>query len=155
MSLLFKPLLLLILFLISFTATTTTSSLTVRRRGPTLDHAQSSPSSLTYLWPLPADFTSGDDALSVDPALTLAVAGNGGASVIIAAAFERYREIVFKHTGSGFGFAIVRKLRERLVSVSSYDVVTLNITVHSDNEEVRELLNRAFSFFSLVFGFDF
>ncbi|XP_057436360.1 beta-hexosaminidase 1 [Lotus japonicus] len=89
--------------------------------------------SLTYLWPLPSEFTSGDESLSVDPALTLSVAGNGGGSTIVRAAFDRYRGIIFKHTGSGFGF--VRKLRERLVS--PYDVSRLNITVHSDNEELQ------------------
>ncbi|KAK7340842.1 hypothetical protein VNO77_21556 [Canavalia gladiata] len=91
--------------------------------------------SLTYLWPLPADFTSGDETLSVDPALTLSVAGNGGGSSILRDAFDRYRGITFKH--SSVGFSLIRKLRERLVSVSAYDIATLKITVHSDNEELQ------------------
>ncbi|XP_020231932.1 beta-hexosaminidase 1 [Cajanus cajan] len=97
------------------------------------------PQSLTYLWPLPAQFASGDDVLSVDPALTLSVAGNGGASPILRAAFDRYRRIVFDHAGYGYGYGFIRKLRERLplVSVTQYDVVTLNVTVHSDNDELQ------------------
>ncbi|KAL2329631.1 hypothetical protein Fmac_017212 [Flemingia macrophylla] len=92
---------------------------------------------LTYLWPLPAQFTSGDGALSVDPALTLSVAGNGGSSAILRAAFDRYRRIVFSH--AGYGFAFIRKLREQLplLSVAQYDVVSLNVTVHSDDEELQ------------------
>ncbi|KAJ1443122.1 Glycoside hydrolase family 20, catalytic domain [Sesbania bispinosa] len=93
-------------------------------------------SSLTFLWPLPEQFTSGDETLSVDPALTLSVSGNGGGSPILRAAFDRYRGIIFKHSGSGFGF--VRKLRERMI-VSPYDISTLKITVHSENEEVVPL----------------
>ncbi|KAG7030740.1 Beta-hexosaminidase 1, partial [Cucurbita argyrosperma subsp. argyrosperma] len=51
--------------------------------------------SLPYLWPLPSDFTSGNATLSVDPQLSLAVAGNGGNSAIVKAAFDRYRGILF------------------------------------------------------------
>ena len=91
--------------------------------------------SLTYLWPLPTEFTSGDEVLSVDPSLTLSVAGNGGGSAIVRDAFERYRGIIFKHSGGGFvGFGLLRKLRESIIS--DYDVSQLKITVHSDNEEV-------------------
>jgi len=40
-----------------------------------------------YLWPLPAEFSFGNETLSVDPAVTLIVAGNGGGSPIVRAAF--------------------------------------------------------------------
>ncbi|GMY08640.1 beta-hexosaminidase 1 [Fagus crenata] len=56
--------------------------------------------SLTYLWPLPTEFTSGNDTLSVDPDLSLSFAGIGGNSVILRAAVDRYRAIIFKHSGA-------------------------------------------------------
>jgi len=122
---------LLTLFLISFVVTVTSVSV---RRGAPLDETP------TYLWPLPAEYTAGNQALGVDPALKLIVAGNGGGSAVIRAGFERYRGIVFQHTGLELGFSFMRKLRERLVSaVSAYDVDTLKITVHSDNEEVHTM----------------
>ncbi|CAI8592166.1 unnamed protein product [Vicia faba] len=90
--------------------------------------------SLTYLWPLPSNFTSGNYSLSVDPSLTHSVIGNGGVaySPLLDSAFERYRSIIFKHAGFGFG----RKLRASF-SVVPYDITTLNIVLHSDNEELQ------------------
>lgn len=85
---------------------------------------------LTYIWPLPVKFTFGHDTLSVDPALSLVVDGNGGNSAIVRAAFDRYKGIIFKRSDK---FSFLRKLRERL---SVYDVGTLRITVHSESEEV-------------------
>ncbi|XP_027350015.1 beta-hexosaminidase 1-like [Abrus precatorius] len=117
----------IVFFFISF-ALSASEALKVK---PILEHSES----LTYLWPLPAEFTSGDEALSVDPSLTLSIAGNIGDSSILRAAFDRYRGIIFKHSGVGFGF--IRKLREKLVSVSDLDVTTLKITVHSVNEELQ------------------
>ena len=82
-------------------------------------------SSLPFIWPLPAEFTFGNETLSVDPALSLS--GNGASSAIVRAAFDRYRGIVFKHRdGSGF----LRTLR------TVYDVTKLKINVHSHSEEV-------------------
>ncbi|XP_028791124.1 beta-hexosaminidase 1 [Neltuma alba] len=86
---------------------------------------------LTYIWPLPAQFSFGDDTLSVDPGLSLAVDGNGGGSDIVRAAFDRYRGIIFKRIDR---FSFLRKLRER---ISVYDVSTLRITVHSASEELQ------------------
>ncbi|KAG2403854.1 Beta-hexosaminidase 1 [Vigna angularis] len=127
---------LLILFFISFAVSV--SSVSVRRGTPLDITSEQSDETPTYLWPLPAEYTSGNEALDVDPALKLTVAGNGGGSVVLRAGFDRYRGIVFKHTGLGLGFSFIRKLRERLVSsVSAYDVDTLNITVHSENEELQ------------------
>lgn len=82
-------------------------------------------SSITYLWPLPSKFTSGNETLTVDPDLTISVSGNGGNSVIISEAFERYRNIIFKHTSG------VEK--KKLGS----DITKLSIILHSNNEEVR------------------
>lgn len=86
--------------------------------------------SLTYLWPLPAEFTSGNDSLSVDPGLSLDVAGQGGNSGILREAFDRYRRIVFKHSG---GVSVFDRLRGRR---SVYDISKLKVIVNSDSEEV-------------------
>ncbi|CAL0314657.1 unnamed protein product [Lupinus luteus] len=98
--------------------------------------SSSSSSSLTYLWPLPSHFTSGDQTLSVNPSLSLSLFSDNGVSLILTNAFDRYKGIIFKH-GGGVGFGLVRKLRERLVKVSSYDINQLKIIVHSDNEELQ------------------
>ncbi|KAF1888805.1 hypothetical protein Lal_00036847 [Lupinus albus] len=95
--------------------------------------------SLTYIWPLPSHFKFGDEIISVNPSLTLSIDSgkSDGDSEILTNAFFRYREIIFKHCGSsGFGF-VRRSLREKLVSVSSYDIELLKIIVHSDNEELQ------------------
>ncbi|KAB1217975.1 Beta-hexosaminidase 1 [Morella rubra] len=84
---------------------------------------------LTYLWPLPSEFTHGNDTLSVDPGLLLAVGGIGGNSEILRAAFDRYRGIVFKHSD---GLSIFSRLRGRR---PAYDINKLKVIVHSDNEE--------------------
>lgn len=86
--------------------------------------------SLTYVWPLPAEFTSGNDTLSVDPGLSLAVGGNGENSSILRAAFDRYRRIVFKHSE---GVSVFDRLRGRR---SVYDISKLKVIVNSDSEEV-------------------
>ncbi|KAI4351110.1 hypothetical protein L6164_005495 [Bauhinia variegata] len=96
--------------------------------------------SLTYVWPLPEEFTSGEETLSVDPGLTLTVDGNGGDSVIVRAAFERCRGIVFKNSGK-FS-SLLRKLRER---ISVYDINKLKIIVHSDNEELQLGVDESYS----------
>ena len=113
-------------------------------------------SALTYLWPLPSEFTSGNRTLSIDPDLSLAVAGIGGNSAIVRAAFDRYRAIIFKHTS---GISIFSRFTGRS---SVYDINKLKIIVNSDNEEVKNLvqfekllnvLNSLFEFES-VFLFD-
>uniref|UniRef100_A0A5B6Z2A4 Beta-hexosaminidase n=1 Tax=Davidia involucrata TaxID=16924 RepID=A0A5B6Z2A4_DAVIN len=85
--------------------------------------------SLVYLWPLPSEFTFGDDTLLVDPDLSLAVGGNGGNSAIVRDAFERYRAIIFKHSS--------RFSRLKLWGKSVYDISKLRIIVHSDNEALQ------------------
>ena len=82
--------------------------------------------SLVYLWPLPSEFTFGEDVLAVDPDLSLAVGGDGGNSDIVREAFLRYRGIIFKHSTR------FSKFRGR----SMYDISKIRIIVHSDSEVV-------------------
>ena len=89
--------------------------------------------SLTYLWPLPEQFTFGEETLSVDPGLSLVVDGNASGSAIVRAAFDRYKGIIFKQS---HGLSFLRKLREKIYA---YDISQLKITVHSASEEVRYL----------------
>lgn len=98
--------------------------------------------SLAYIWPLPAEFSSGNNTLSVDPALTLSVAGNGGGSPIVRAAFERYVRIIFKHTDWLSAFKNLKGRRG-----SAYDITKLKIVVHSGSEEVSWVLVEKKSYF--------
>uniref|UniRef100_A0A1J3GJX6 Beta-hexosaminidase n=1 Tax=Noccaea caerulescens TaxID=107243 RepID=A0A1J3GJX6_NOCCA len=90
--------------------------------------------SLPYLWPLPAEFTTGEETLSVDPAVSLIVAGDGGGSAIVRAAFERYMGMIFKHA---YGRASSLLARIRFLRVVEYDITSLKIIVHSDSEELQ------------------
>ncbi|KAK4579020.1 hypothetical protein RGQ29_028903 [Quercus rubra] len=98
-------------------------------------------SALTYLWPLPSEFTSGNRTLSVDPDLSLAVAGIGGNSAIVRAAFDRYRAIIFKHTS---GISIFSRFTGRS---SVYDINKLKIIVNSDNEELQLGVDESYTLF--------
>lgn len=90
--------------------------------------------SLAYIWPLPAQFTSGNDTLSVDPALYLSVSGKGSGSKIVKEAFERYKAVIFKHGVKGdTPQSVFDNFRKRS---SDFDIGTLKIVVHSDNQEV-------------------
>ncbi|XP_044508932.1 beta-hexosaminidase 1 [Mangifera indica] len=93
--------------------------------------------SLPFLWPLPAQFTSGNDTLSVDPALSLSLSGDGGRSTIVREAFDRYRKIIFKHSVSGF--YLFRGIR------SGFDIGKLNIVVHSESEELQLGVDESYS----------
>lgn len=81
--------------------------------------------STTYIWPLPSQYTSGNQTLIVDPNLKLVTSGNGGGSRIVSEAFDRYKRIVFEHAS----------LKSPSAGVD-YDLKILSILVHSDNEEV-------------------
>lgn len=81
--------------------------------------------STTYIWPLPSQYTSGNQTLIVDPNLKLFTSGNGGGSRIVSEAFDRYKRIVFEHAS----------LKSSSAGVD-YDLKKLSILVHSDNEEV-------------------
>ncbi|XP_031254283.1 beta-hexosaminidase 1 [Pistacia vera] len=93
--------------------------------------------SLPFLWPLPAQFTSGNDTVSVDPALSLSVSGNGGHSTIVREAFDRYRKIIFKHSFNGF--SVFRGIR------SGFDIGKLNVVVHSESEELQLGVDESYS----------
>lgn len=86
--------------------------------------------SLTYIWPLPLNYTSGNQTLTVYPNLSLVTTGNGGKSDIVAQAFERYKSIVFKHSSSKLPAAGI-----------DYDLTRISIVVHSDDEEVVKELD--------------
>ncbi|XP_059317651.1 beta-hexosaminidase 1 isoform X2 [Lycium ferocissimum] len=91
--------------------------------------------SLTYIWPLPSKFTSGNDTLTVDPNLTLEFTGyTGSGSVVIEEAFERYKKIIFKH-GSN-----------KLSKTGDYfDVSKVTVIVHSDNHELQLGVDESYS----------
>ncbi|KAF4350676.1 hypothetical protein G4B88_015400 [Cannabis sativa] len=99
--------------------------------------------SLTYLWPLPTEFTSGNETLSVDPRLSLAGAGNGGNSTIVRAAFDRYKRIIFKHTNRFSSFSLLRGIKP------VYDITTLRIVVNSEIEELQLGVDESYTFSSL------
>ncbi|CAI9774030.1 unnamed protein product [Fraxinus pennsylvanica] len=89
--------------------------------------------STPYIWPLPSEFSFGNQTLAVDPNLSLVVSGNGGGSAIVNEAFERYKLIIFKHHSelSNFG--------------RSYDIEKLNLIVHSANEELQLGVDESYS----------
>ncbi|XP_059666199.1 beta-hexosaminidase 1 [Cornus florida] len=96
-----------------------------------LDSSSKIDESLVYLWPLPSQFTFGNETLVVDPDLSFSfeVGGNGGVSAIVKDAFERYRGIIFKHSS--------RFLRFRSIRKSAYDISKLRIIVRSDDEALQ------------------
>lgn len=87
--------------------------------------------SLTYIWPLPEYFTSGDETLTVDPDLSLSFSGG---SPIISDAFFRYKRLIFTHA-----FKIPAGFRSLRFSGPSFDIGVLQIVVHSSSEEVSIL----------------
>nr|GEU52775.1 beta-hexosaminidase 1 [Tanacetum cinerariifolium] len=108
------------------TLLTTTNSRTIKT---TLSSSSPShltdDSSVTYLWPLPSEFTSGNETLTVDPNLSISLSGNNG---IVTEAFERYRKIIFKHTAS-----------PKSVGTRQYDISKLNIVVNSEDDDELQL----------------
>ncbi|OVA18265.1 Glycoside hydrolase family 20 [Macleaya cordata] len=95
--------------------------------------------SLVYLWPLPSKFTYGNTTISVDPDLSLEVGGDGGGSSIVSEAFQRYREIIFKHHSR------LSNLNSRKNDV--YDVSKLRIVVNSDNETLNLNVDESYSLY--------
>ncbi|XP_020086597.1 beta-hexosaminidase 1 [Ananas comosus] len=79
-----------------------------------------------FLWPLPRYLTNGNQTLSVDPNLALAVDGPGGSSSIVSDAFERYRDLIFNPWA-----------RSGSRDSAAYDVSKLTISVASDNETLQ------------------
>ncbi|KAG6420331.1 hypothetical protein SASPL_116855 [Salvia splendens] len=82
----------------------------------------------TYIWPLPSQYTSGNQTLSVNPNLALFTSGNGGGSRIVSQAFERYKRIIFEHASLKLPTAGV-----------DYDLSKLTILVRSDDEEANSI----------------
>ncbi|XP_022742491.1 beta-hexosaminidase 1-like isoform X3 [Durio zibethinus] len=97
--------------------------------------------SLTYIWPLPSEFTSGNETLAVDPTLSLSVSGKGGDLKILREGFERYKKIIFKHVS---GVSIFEKLRG---ITSVYDISELRIIVNSDSEELQLGVDESYTLF--------
>ncbi|KAK4776555.1 hypothetical protein SAY86_005243 [Trapa natans] len=93
----------------------------------------------TYLLPLPWQFTSGEGTLSVDPALSLSVSGKGGSSGIVKEGFDRYKAIIFKNSDVFSIFSAFRKKR------AVYDVVKLNVIVHSASEDLQLGIDESYS----------
>ena len=116
-----------LLFFISYSVLLVTSRTLPSISIPNDPHSNSN--SQVFIWPLPSNFTFGNQTLSINPDLSLAVSGNGGNSGFLADAFDRYRRIIFKHES---------KLR-RNVNVA-YDIEKISVVVHSDDQEVG-LLN--------------
>ncbi|KAL0317217.1 UNVERIFIED_CONTAM: Beta-hexosaminidase 1 [Sesamum angustifolium] len=92
-----------------------------------------------YIWPLPWQYTSGNETLTVDPNLSLVTSGNGGGSLIVSEAFDRYKRMIFEHASSVSHRAGV-----------DYDLTKLSVVVHSGNEEVFQDVRRS-CFFCLLF----
>ncbi|KAM1028634.1 hypothetical protein EV1_040862 [Malus domestica] len=97
--------------------------------------------SLTLLWPLPAEFTFGNKTLSVDPALSLVVGGNGGGSGILKLGFDRYREIIFKNNHGVLALNTLRGSRQ------SYDISKLRIVVESADEDLQLGVDESYTLF--------
>ncbi|KAK9126900.1 hypothetical protein Scep_015746 [Stephania cephalantha] len=91
--------------------------------------------SLVYLWPLPSEFTFGNTTLSIDPDLSLDVAGSGGDSDIVREAFERTKRTVFKHRSV------------RVSRFGSYGISKLKIVVYSDNETLDLGVDESYSLY--------
>ncbi|KAG4202672.1 hypothetical protein ERO13_A05G351400v2 [Gossypium hirsutum] len=97
--------------------------------------------SLTYLWPLPSEFTSGNQTLTVDPTLSFSALGKGGNSKILIEGFERYKKIIFKHVSGISLFDKSRGIR------SVYDISELRVIVNSDSEELQLGVDESYTLF--------
>uniref|UniRef100_A0A7N0ZZW4 beta-N-acetylhexosaminidase n=1 Tax=Kalanchoe fedtschenkoi TaxID=63787 RepID=A0A7N0ZZW4_KALFE len=91
---------------------------------------------LVYLWPLPTDFTHGNETLVVDPSLTL----EAGGSEILRAAFDRYKRIMFKHRSP-------RVSRIELRGGVLYDVSKLKVVVQDSSEELQLGVDESYSLY--------
>ncbi|XP_073293188.1 beta-hexosaminidase 1 [Primulina huaijiensis] len=89
--------------------------------------------SLPYIWPLPWNYTFGNQTLNVDPNLSLVTSGNGGGSPIVSQAFNRYKGIIFEHS-----------YRFPKIGVD-YDLTTVNVIVHSEDEELQLGVDESYS----------
>ncbi|GMI87075.1 beta-hexosaminidase 1 [Hibiscus trionum] len=97
--------------------------------------------SLTYIWPLPYELTSGNETLTVNPALSLSVIGHGGNFRILREGFRRYKRIIFKFS-SGIS---VSKNSRRIRSL--YDISELRIIVKSGSDELKLGVDESYTLF--------
>ncbi|CAN0837024.1 Beta-hexosaminidase 1 [Linum grandiflorum] len=107
-------------------------------------------STLTYLWPLPAEFNSGAQTISVDPDLSLVAAGNGRKSSILKDSFDRYKEIIFNHGSSAnrrSSLALERFGGRKGKRSDGYDVAGLKIVVHSASEVLELGVDESYTLF--------
>ncbi|KAF8396729.1 hypothetical protein HHK36_018359 [Tetracentron sinense] len=95
--------------------------------------------SLVYLWPLPSSFNYGNDTISVDPDLSLEVGGSGGSSAIVSEAFQRCKEVMFKHS---YRFSSLDSTRKGV-----YDINKIRIVVGSDNETLQLGVDESYSLY--------
>ncbi|XP_074276214.1 beta-hexosaminidase 1 [Silene latifolia] len=91
--------------------------------------------SLTYIWPLPAHFTAGNDTLTVDPDLSLSFSGN---SDILSDGFLRYKHLIFKQVARFSS-------RFRFLQSSVFDVSVLQIVLRSPDEELQLGVDESYS----------
>lgn len=87
--------------------------------------------SLTYIWPLPHELSSGNETLTVNPTLSLSLIGKGGNFKILREGFRRYKRIIFKQSSGVSIFKNLRRIR------SIYDISQMRIIVNSDSDEVK------------------
>ncbi|KNA20214.1 hypothetical protein SOVF_054390 isoform B [Spinacia oleracea] len=108
-----------VIFFLLITTTTTLLSLS--------SSSSVNKDSLTYIWPLPANSTSGDETLTVDPDLSLSFSGY---SPIISSSFLRYKRLIFTHA---------KKVPAGFLSFRGpvFDISVLQINVHFPNEELQ------------------
>lgn len=100
-----------------------------------VDAAAADPAELVYLWPLPNEWSHGNSSMSVDPNLSLIVGGSGGNSSILKQAFNRYRNIIFKHN------------HHPTSPTTYYDISHLKITVDSNNETLNLGVDESYSLY--------
>ncbi|KAI4382849.1 hypothetical protein MLD38_008758 [Melastoma candidum] len=97
--------------------------------------------SLTYVWPLPAEFSYGNGTLSVNPGLSLVAEGGGGGSGTIKDAFDRYYKIVFQHNDA---FSILNAFGRRS-KTAGFDINKLRVIVHSKDEGLQLGVDESYS----------
>ncbi|KAE8683282.1 Beta-hexosaminidase 1 [Hibiscus syriacus] len=97
--------------------------------------------SLTYIWPLPYELTSGNETLTVNPALSLSIIGRGGNFKILREGFRRYKKIIFSFT---YGVPVSKNSR-RIRSI--FDISELRIIVNSDSDELKLGVDESYTLF--------
>ncbi|XP_012457873.1 beta-hexosaminidase 1 [Gossypium raimondii] len=97
--------------------------------------------SLTYIWPMPHELTSGNETLTVNPTLSLYLIGKGGNFKILREGFRRYKRIIFKQSSGVSIFKNLRRIR------SIYDISQMRIIVNSDSDELKLGVDESYTLF--------